>query len=93
MTSTKNQKILLGRNYFPAKGRNSNCGKFEMLNAKWNPKNGNTQNNSENEMGQCNPDTTDENPENVHSGIQASRRLRFDNHCSAKRPNGKRSKF
>lgn len=60
-----------------------------MLHAKGNADDGNAKDDPEDKMRYCNPDTAKYDPENIHSGVQATRSLSFNHRRPAKRPQGK----
>ena len=64
-----------------------------MLSAKWNSYDGNAQEDAKHQMGKTNPDTSQENPKNIHDDTQTASRLRRSLNAFAKRAESQEAQF
>ena len=76
-----------------SKGRERQTGQLKMLHAERDPDDGDAEQYTKKNMRQAYPYTTNENPNDVHNRIQASRRVFPADYVSSERPEGQTGKF
>lgn len=69
-----------------AKRSQGKCSHFEMLSSPGNPDNRNAEQQTESQVSQANPESSQEYPENIHDDAQAAPRITIVCHRTAERP-------